>query len=101
MNAQHHREEAIFDAACILPPTEREAYLTETCAGDQQIRQRVESLLKSHDKTSGVLEGALENKTLRLSVPPSEKPGDRIGRYKRLQQIGEGGCGVVYMAEQE
>src|SRR5687767_12778230 len=34
-------------------------------------------------------------------LPPAEKPGDRIGRYKILQQIGEGGCGVVYMAEQE
>ena len=34
-------------------------------------------------------------------MPLAEKPGDRIGRYKLLQQIGEGGCGVVYMAEQE
>jgi len=39
--------------------------------------------------------------TLRLSAPLAEKTGDRIGRYKLLQQIGEGGCGVVYMAEQE
>jgi serine/threonine protein kinase/Tfp pilus assembly protein PilF len=39
--------------------------------------------------------------TIVLSAPPSEKPGDRIGHYKILQQIGEGGCGVVYMAEQE
>src|SRR5438552_4576958 len=39
--------------------------------------------------------------TIALSIPLTEKPGDRIGRYKLLQQIGEGGCGVVYMAEQE
>src|SRR5678810_473134 len=39
--------------------------------------------------------------TVAASVPISEKPGDRIGRYKLLQQIGEGGCGIVYMAEQE
>jgi len=41
------------------------------------------------------------NKTIALEIPLTEKAGDRIGRYKLLQQIGEGGCGVVYMAEQE
>jgi tetratricopeptide (TPR) repeat protein len=41
------------------------------------------------------------NKTVTVFVPLTEKPGDRIARYKLLQQIGEGGCGVVYMAEQE
>ena len=39
--------------------------------------------------------------TIVLSFPVTEQAGDRIGRYKLLQQIGEGGCGVVYMAEQE
>ena len=39
--------------------------------------------------------------TIALDLPPTEKAGDRIGRYKLLQQIGEGGCGVVYMAEQQ
>ena len=101
MNVQHQREAAIFDAAFLLPPEERAAYLNEACVGDQRLRQRVESLLKSHEKTSGVLEGSIENKTFLVSGPPSEKPGDRIDRYKLLQQIGEGGCGVVYMAEQE
>ena len=39
--------------------------------------------------------------TITLELPLTEKAGDRIGRYKLLQQIGEGGCGVVYMAEQQ
>src|SRR3989441_9538971 len=38
---------------------------------------------------------------IRSSLPSAEKPGDRIGRYKLLEQIGQGGCGVVYVAEQE
>ncbi len=40
-------------------------------------------------------------RTIALSLPPSEQPGDKIGRYKLLQEIGTGGFGVVYMAEQE
>jgi serine/threonine protein kinase/WD40 repeat protein len=100
MNEQHQRDEALFDAALQFPSAERNAFLEKACAGDHQLRQRVESLLKAHEKTSGLLEQIPENRTSFLSVQPSEKPGDRIGRYKLLQQIGEGGCGVVYMAEQ-
>jgi len=101
------REEALFALAVEKPAAERAAFLDRECAGDAGLRQRVEVLLKAHDQTSGVLEeppAAVSARTFVITtamVPVTEKAGDRIGRYKLLQQIGEGGCGVVYMAEQE
>ena len=113
MNSQPNREVALFSAALELPASQRAAYLAEACADDPALRQRLEALLGVHEKAITFLEnpppGAQESPaeaelptaTLRLTSVPSEKPGDRIGRYKLLQQIGEGGCGIVYMAEQE
>ena len=98
-------EEEIFEACLALPIEERAAYLDRVCAGDTALRQRVEELLRSHSLAESFLEkppvsgGA--GQTVKLDLPLAEKVGGRIGRYKLLQQIGEGGCGVVYMAEQE
>lgn len=97
-------EEAIFDAASHLPPDQRDAYLRQACAADPALRQRVQALLRAHDH-AGVFMGEpaapAPRPTIVLSLPLTEKSGDKIGRYKLLQLIGEGGCGVVYMAEQE
>jgi serine/threonine protein kinase len=104
MNESHQREAAIFDEACELPPAERAAYLDHACAGDPALRQRIAALLQVGESGSEFLDApadpALTPPTITLSLA-FEKAGDRIGRYKLLQQIGEGGCGVVYMAEQE
>jgi serine/threonine protein kinase len=86
-------ELAFFSAARRLPVGERAAYLAEACAGDAVLLKRVEQLLEASEEAGNFL--------ARPSAIPGNKPGDRIGRYKLLQQIGEGGCGVVYMAEQE
>ncbi|MEY2409173.1 MAG: eukaryotic-like serine/threonine-protein kinase [Verrucomicrobiota bacterium] len=95
-------EETIFAEALRLPPEERAAYLAQSTIGNAELRQRVESLLGSY-ATGNFLEQAAAPQlpqTFHVTIPLTEKPGDTIGRYKLLQQIGEGGCGVVYMAEQ-
>ena len=112
MKDPFEREVTVFGNARRLPAAERAAYLDEACRGDTGLRQRVEELLQAGEEAEGFLqepapgahrpEGAISASTLGVSLAgPGEKAGDRIGRYKLLQQIGEGGCGVVYMAEQE
>src|SRR5688572_11315062 len=106
MSANRDREEDIFDAARELAADERAAYLAERCGQDADLRQRIEEMLaadaaaseffKTHDAPLPTVILADAN----LS-PSIEKAGDRIGRYKLLQQIGEGGMGLVYMAEQD
>jgi WD40 repeat protein/serine/threonine protein kinase len=113
MTQPFERELAVFSAARRLPAADRAAYLDQTCAGDQKLRQRVEELLRASEDAGSFLAdvaagaqrpagAAAAVPTLVLNVAaPGEKAGDRIGHYKLLQKIGEGGCGVVYMAEQD
>jgi serine/threonine protein kinase len=105
MSEEPNREVAILNAALALSEPERSAYLGEACADDPVFRQRVEELLEASEQAENFLESSPANfdftRTKEMIVPLTEKPGDKIGRYKLLQKIGEGGCGVVYMAEQE
>jgi serine/threonine protein kinase/tetratricopeptide (TPR) repeat protein len=91
-------EEEIFAAALQKAPAERAAFLDRACQEDLQLRAAVEALLKAHDHPDSFLEHPLGEVT--IDQPLTEKPGSVIGPYKLLQQIGEGGFGVVYMAEQ-
>ncbi|MCP4786000.1 MAG: serine/threonine protein kinase [Fuerstiella sp.] len=78
----------------------RQEYLTQICEGDQPLRERVEALLDVHEKEQTFLKSQTVNEPTVLYSGVAEKVGQQIGRYKLLQKIGEGGFGVVYMAEQ-
>jgi WD40 repeat protein/serine/threonine protein kinase len=96
------KEEAIFYAALEIDATDqRSAYVDAACVNQPGLRQRVEALLRRHADEQGPLERPDFNMVATADVPLTERPGAVIGPYKLLQQIGEGGMGVVYMAEQQ
>ena len=84
----------------------RAVYLNEACRTDAALRERVEKLLQAHDEAGGFFSQPLNptapvQSTAATGSLTMEKVGDVVGRYKLLEQIGEGGCGLVYMAEQQ
>jgi serine/threonine protein kinase len=102
MNGAPDADITVFTEALRLPSHERGRYLIEACQGDNELQNRVETLLLAYEHAGDFLQKSAANRSTKTAQAlATEKPGDRIGQYKLLQQIGEGGCGVVYMAEQE
>jgi hypothetical protein len=101
VNDSSNRKVAVFTEALRLPADQRAAYLERACGGDLELRRQVDALLQAHDQVGDFLEEPKTASAAKSGIFVGEKPGDRIGRYKLLQQIGERGCGVVFMAEQE
>jgi eukaryotic-like serine/threonine-protein kinase len=96
-------EEAIFNAALdIASPDKRAAYIRDVCSGDDSLQARIEALVEVHGRECSLLEQAASSLKVTLdALPLAEAPGTKIGRYDLLELIGEGGMGLVYLAQQQ
>jgi serine/threonine protein kinase/WD40 repeat protein len=99
MKADAQRLIEVFnEAKARAAGAERERFLAEICADDPELKAQVLSLLHADNKAGDFLN---RSQGIPEIAGIMEKPGEKIGNYKLLQQLGEGGCGLVYMAEQQ
>jgi serine/threonine protein kinase/tetratricopeptide (TPR) repeat protein len=92
--------EIFLDAVERYTPEQWPAYLDEACAGDDELHRNAEMLLKAHAEGGASLDADPVSAT-QAHEPLIDVPGTVIGPYKLLEQIGEGGFGIVFMAEQQ
>src|SRR5262245_53637369 len=107
MKAEPNPAKAIFlEAVERHTPEQWPAFLDRACAGQPELRGRVEALLAAHREVGTVPDRELPEGTDSGPVatgdepPVREQPGAVIGPYKLVEAIGDGGMGVVYLAEQ-
>jgi serine/threonine protein kinase/tetratricopeptide (TPR) repeat protein len=100
MAEQFNRARSIFLEAIEERPQRWPAILEQACAGDGRLRAEVERLLRAQAELGPFHEAVRPAQLATVDAPVAECPGTTLGPYKLLEEIGEGGFGMVYLAEQ-
>jgi serine/threonine-protein kinase len=101
MNATPMKARDIFLAAVKMSPEAWPAYLAEACGGDEELRRRVANLLQAHQEAGSFLAPDAPPPVATVDEPIGERLGTVVGPYKLMEQIGEGGMGLVFVADQQ
>ncbi|HMF19568.1 MAG TPA: serine/threonine-protein kinase [Gemmataceae bacterium] len=102
MNLQQDKAKSVLlNALEIGSASVRQAYVDAECAGNEALRREVQDLLEHHDQMGVFLDSPAPALDATMDEPIREQPGTVIGPYKLMEQIGEGGMGLVFVAEQQ
>src|SRR5262245_28405044 len=94
-------DEVFHEALRRAAGQDRARYLDEVCGGDPELRRRAERLLRAASEAGSFLEAPAQDPSATVGPPAVERPGTVIGPYKLIEQVGEGGMGTVWMAQQQ